>query len=173
NQLVYVRVENEYGCTSIATLELSTANGTFTNPSDLEECATEMGTVHFDLTQNQNEISNQITATQTFAYYSSFEDALTSSNPINNIENFPAENDITTIYVKITESGNCVGILWFDLIIRYMGEVDTEPENIFMCEGNPITITAPNGFYNYTWNTGETSQDLEIIEGGNYTVTFY
>jgi gliding motility-associated-like protein len=172
NQVVYARVENEYGCTSVASLQLSTANGTFTNPTDLEECATETGTVHFDLTQNQDEISAQITPTQTFAYYTSFEDALTSTNPLPTMS-FSAVDDVTTIYVKITENGNCVGILWFDLIIRYMGAVDTQPVELFICEGDPITITAPSGFYNYSWNTGATSQSLEIAEGGDYTVTFY
>lgn len=172
NQVVYARVENEYGCTSVASLQLSTANGTFTNPTDLEECATETGTVQFDLTQNQGEISAQITTTQTFAYYTSFEDALTSTNPLPTMS-FSAVDDVTTIYVKITENGNCVGILWFDLIIRYMGAVDTQPVELFICEGDPITITAPSGFYNYSWNTGATSQSLEIAEGGDYTVTFY
>lgn len=172
NQVVYARVENEYGCTSVASLQLSTANSTFTNPTDLEGCATETGTVHFDLTQNQNEILAQITPTQTFAYYASFDDALTSTNPLPSAI-FPAVDDVTTIYVKITENGNCVGILWFDLIIRYMGAVDTQPVELFMCEGDPITISAPNGFYNYLWNTGDTSQSIEITEGGEYTVTFY
>jgi hypothetical protein len=42
------------------------------------------------------------------------------------------------------------------------------------CQGNSTTLTAnstPAGIYNYTWQTGETSQDLNVNNSGSYIVT--
>ena len=43
-----------------------------------------------------------------------------------------------------------------------------------LCQGNSTTLTAnssPVGIYNYTWQTGETSQNLNVNNSGNYIVT--
>ena len=43
-----------------------------------------------------------------------------------------------------------------------------------LCQGNSTTLTAnssPVGIYNYTWQTGETSQNLNVNNSGSYIVT--
>ena len=43
-------------------------------------------------------------------------------------------------------------------------------ENI-ICTGESAILTAPQGAANYLWNTGETTQAIEVFAGGNYTCT--
>lgn len=40
-----------------------------------------------------------------------------------------------------------------------------------VCNGNPITITAPAGAASYLWNTGATTQSITTSVGGTYSVT--
>lgn len=167
NQIIYVRVENQFGCYSIAELSLSVSNNSVQNPTDLERCE---GFEIFDLTENQNEIASQSPVNAVYQYFQNYNDALSGNNPIANVTSFQAGNN-TTIYVRISENGNCYGIVWFDLIVRSF-DVDLSNQEAFLCEGNPVTISAPSGFLNYSWNNGQTTQNINISQAGNYTVTF-
>lgn len=40
-----------------------------------------------------------------------------------------------------------------------------------VCAGQPITISAPPGAASYLWNTGATTQTINVSTGGNYQVT--
>jgi uncharacterized repeat protein (TIGR03803 family) len=48
--------------------------------------------------------------------------------------------------------------------------ITTEEPAIF-CNGETITLTAPEGFDSYTWSTGETSREIIVSESGDYTVS--
>lgn len=171
NQTIYVRVENGFGCYSVAELLLSVSDNPLQNPIDLEGCEDGLsGLATFDLTENQNEIIAQSPTNATFGYFESFEEALLGSNPIPAISSYQAGNN-TTIYIKISENGNCFGIVWFNLIVRSF-DIDLSDQDAFMCEENPITIAAPGGYSDYSWNNGQTTQSIEITTAGNYTVTF-
>lgn len=167
NQPIYARVENQFGCFSVAEISLSTTNNSLQNPSDLERCE---GTEIFDLTENQNEIASQVPTNTTYQYFENYEEALLGINEITNVTSYQGENN-DRIYVKISENGNCYGVVWFDLIVRSF-VVDLSDEYAFLCEGEPIEITAPMGFSDYSWNNGQTTQTLEISQAGSYTVTF-
>lgn len=171
NQIIYVRVENQFGCYSIAELSLSTSNNSLQNPSDLEQCEDgSNGTAVFDLTEDQSEISLQAPANAVYHYFETFANALSGNNPITNPNSFQADDNIT-IYVRISENGDCYGIVWFNLIVRSI-DVDLDNEEVFLCEGEPVTISAPSGFLDYSWNNGQTTQSIEVGQSGNYTVTF-
>ena len=45
------------------------------------------------------------------------------------------------------------------------------PTNITLCPYESIVLNAGNGDYEYLWSTNETSQIIEINEGGVYSVT--
>lgn len=171
NQIIYVRVENQFGCYSVAELSLSISNNSVQNPSDLEECDVNFnGTATFDLTENQSEILAQSPTGAGFSYFESYNDAVLGINTISTAIPYSSENN-TTIYVKISEGANCYGIVWFTLIVRSF-DVDLGNEEAFLCEGEPVTLSAPSGFSNYSWNNGQTTQNIEISQSGNYTVTF-
>jgi len=44
-------------------------------------------------------------------------------------------------------------------------------ENLSLCENIPIVLSAGITNVSYLWNTGETTQNIEIIEPGSYTMT--
>lgn len=171
NQVIYVRVENDFGCYSIAELTLSVTNSFLQNPTDLEACQDDSeGQASFNLTENSDQIITQSPSEAILEYFENFEDALVGSNPITQTTDYKAANN-TVIYVKISENGNCIGIVWFNLIVRSF-DVDLADEYVFMCEGNSVLISAPNGFSNYSWGNGASQQTIEISTAGNYTVSF-
>lgn len=170
-QIVFARATNQFGCSSIAEIILTTSDNSLQNPSDLERCEDRDGFAFFDLTENQSEINQVIPQNMTFEYFDSLERALTSNNPIVDLTSYEASNN-TIIYVKILDNGNCYGIIWFDLIVRSF-DIDLSPENRVICQGNLLTLSAPGSYYDYSWSSGESTQDIQITEGGSYTVTFF
>src|SRR5690606_35516168 len=128
NQMIYARVSNAFGCFSIAEIFLFTTNNTFQNPDDLESCDPNFdGFGIFDLTQNISTIENQLPVGATYILFSSYENALLNSNPIDvqEYQNYQATNN-QTIYIKITANGECFGIMWFNLVVHSFDEEDLQ-----------------------------------------------
>lgn len=44
------------------------------------------------------------------------------------------------------------------------------PPGTLICDGNPVTLSAPAGATSYSWNTGATSQSISTSTPGNYSV---
>src|SRR5690606_11078014 len=176
NQMIYARVSNAFGCFSIAEIFLFTTNNTFQNPDDLESCDHHFdGFGTFDLTQNISAIEAQLPAGATYMLFPSYEDALLSNNPIDvqEYQNYQASNN-QTIYVKITSNGECFGIMWFSLIVHSFGD-DLQDVNLYLCAGENLVLSAPNGYYDYQWSLDNqilNQQHITIVELGNYTVSF-
>ncbi|MGN6617446.1 MAG: gliding motility-associated C-terminal domain-containing protein [Ilyomonas sp.] len=53
--------------------------------------------------------------------------------------------------------------------IKQQAVIDLGADTSF-CSGNSITLDAGAGFTNYVWNTGETTQQIEISTPGTYSV---
>jgi len=164
NKTIYVRVENEFGCYQVAEITLFTSNNSLQNPSDINSCETT-----FNLLLNQNEISVQSPANATFHYFESYDDALLSRNEIMDVTSYKKENN-ATIYVKITENGNCYGIVWFELILRSI-DINLSDETVFLCQGETIQLAVPTGFSHYLWNDGQNTSNIIVNQTGNYAVT--
>ncbi|HEY0768720.1 MAG TPA: hypothetical protein VGD31_00115, partial [Sphingobacteriaceae bacterium] len=47
--------------------------------------------------------------------------------------------------------------------------ITTSPSNATVCAGSTVTLSAPAG-YSYFWNTGETSQSINVSSSGSYNV---
>ena len=47
-------------------------------------------------------------------------------------------------------------------------ESDLADEDVLLCKGEIVTLNAPNGFFSYSWNTGETTQNIQINQPGIY-----
>lgn len=168
---VYVRVTNSFGCYSIAELTLLSSDNALQNPPDLEACEINgSGYALFDLDEHLDFVQNQITANNpSFTFHTTLEDALLLQNAVNTSAYQGANGQ--TIYIRISDGGNCYGIVWFNLLVRSI-DIEVSDEEIFMCENNPITISAPSGYDNYMWSNGSASQSIEVSQSGNYTVTF-
>ncbi len=42
--------------------------------------------------------------------------------------------------------------------------------DIYMCEGDSVTLTAPDGYAAYTWSSGHTTPHITVSDSGYYTV---
>lgn len=117
--------------------------------------------------------SNLITTTgNTFSYYTSLNGAENqiSSAQINNVSNYNLNIGTTTIFVKIDSQNGCHQVVELKLTLVSKPRIaisDIMP----ICEGTSITINAGNGFDNYNWSTGATTQSTLVSQAGNYSVT--
>ncbi len=69
--------------------------------------------------------------------------------------------------VTVTDIYTCQG---GDTIVVEVADVVSLPEDSTFCEGETVSIDAGFGFDTYSWNTGSSSQVLNVTEGGTYIV---
>src|SRR5690606_606630 len=100
NQVVYVRVENQFGCYSVAEIELNSTNNTLQNPPDLEACDDNLDGIAavLDLSQHLGFVDNQVTISPSYTFHETYEDAILIANPLN-ISNYQGYNN-QTIYIR-------------------------------------------------------------------------
>jgi gliding motility-associated-like protein len=175
NQPIYVRLQNQYGCSGLATVILATSGNTVTNPAPLEECdtdGTDDGFFTFDLTTLDAEILSGLPAGVQLKYYTSYTDALLYDNPVTNPSAFVNTTPYTqTIYARINQGGDCYGIAQVQLIVHSFGGALND-ETLYVCEGSTLTLDAGN-YTTYNWDTTPTQTTREITVGapGTYSVT--
>lgn len=175
NQVIYVRLENQAGCYGVATVTLSTSANTVSNAQAIELCDTigpEDGFTEFDLTQRDADILTGLPAGLQVRYYTSYQNALTETNPIADPATFTntvANNQ--TIYARVYNASDCYGIARFQLTVFTFGNLPDQ--SVTLCSDVPsILLTAPAGYTNYQWNTTPvtTGQTLTVTAPGTYTV---
>lgn len=74
-----------------------------------------------------------------------------------------------TIYARINNN-NCDSNIPVTINVLVFTDPITN-DTVEICNSNEITLTADSGYPTYTWNTGETSQSIQVSSPGNYTVT--
>jgi gliding motility-associated-like protein len=172
-QTIYVRIENNLNATCFETTSfqiglyvLPIAN----QPSNLYECdAGNDGIESFNLSvQDAVVLGSQTVGNFTIHYYSSQADADSGTNPLANTVTI---TNSKTIYVRIENvlSSSCYATAFFDLIVE-PSPVITMQTRYTICEGVPITITAPSGFSSYAWSNGSMIQTATISQAGSYTL---
>jgi gliding motility-associated-like protein len=174
--IVYARVENQFGCFTVAEITLGVSNNTITNPDDLETCDIDSnpsdGISTFNLEDTEAEILANLPGGNVI-YYTSINDALSGLNPITSPENF--QNTIAfqqMIYAKLSSGIDCYGIATFNLIVNSFGSSLQDVERL-LCVGSTIQLNAGNGFSSYSWNTNpvQNSQSITVSQPGTYIVT--
>lgn len=178
NQIVYAKVLNEStDCFAVAEVTLSVSLPTNISYS-FDKCDDEQedGVTIFDLSEFDNTILLGMPVTAQTSYYTSFNDAILNNNQLpTSYQTLQPYND--TIYVKITDGEDCLGINEISLIIKPLPELIPD-ETIFYCLNTfPETIKLdsgivndiPNNFY-YNWSTGETTIEIEVNQPGVYSV---
>ncbi|RYE15344.1 MAG: T9SS type B sorting domain-containing protein [Sphingobacteriales bacterium] len=175
NQKIYIRLQNEFGCTSVAEVILSTVSGTIISASPLTVCdedGTEDGFTAIDLSQTKSDILAGLPLGLDLTFYTSYTDALTGGNAIADSANFTNTTaDNQTIYARITNSADCYGITEI-LITVFTFPQDFTDETLTICAGSSLRLDAPAGF-SYSWNTTpvQTTQSITVTEPGSYSVT--
>ncbi len=181
NQLVYARIENEYGCFSIESLSLDTGY----NPlpfNTFEACDDDNnGITVFDLNELRELIRPEVSNTATISFYNSYNDVAYELNPLpdnyQNIESYSQE-----IYVEVKD----IFRERFDIITLNVVEkpvVLPNDEIIYCEEFYPNTRTITAGLQNPSASNSEThlwfkngvdisenTSTIEVNEAGEYKV---
>ncbi|WP_405202096.1 choice-of-anchor L domain-containing protein [Dokdonia sp. LLG6352-1] len=183
NQVVYARVASQAGCSTIASVQLTTGNETLVLDA-LEVCDTDGiidGFTEISLTSLTMQVQDQIPTGATVSFYETEEDAFNQQGEITtSFINTEAFNQ--TIYIRVNDNGQCLSITTADIVIL-SPPVMADDELRFYCINNfPETITLSAGVISntaglqYTWQHNGTllldnTSTIAINEPGNYLVT--
>ena len=174
NQIVYARLENQFGCSKIAEVTLKIANTAITDPNPISICDQDQiqdGFYQFDL---DRDVTQQLglMAGLTANYYATANDAVTETNQLPNIfRNTTAFNQ--TIYGRVVNGPDCYDIIPVPLVVNTFDPPNFANESVFICKNSDVTLTVDSGFSSYSWNTapGNSTNSLTVTAPGDYAVT--
>ncbi|QDW22987.1 T9SS type B sorting domain-containing protein [Flavobacterium sp. KBS0721] len=173
DQIVYARIENEYGCFAIAEITLKISSTTIPDQAPIATCDgddNQDGLYQFDLAEEVTpQVSTGLPTTLVFNYYLNTNDALNETNKLPNIfKNNVAFSQI--IYAKATNGADCFDIVPIELVVNTFDPPNFEEETKILCKGEEITLDVTTGFASYLWNTGSTNTSIEVNTAGDYFV---
>ncbi|MGX7668305.1 T9SS type B sorting domain-containing protein [Flavobacterium pedocola] len=166
------------GCYSITTLTLN-VNVNPTVTATLHHCdddGAEDGFTEFDLADAGFE-----TGGNTVTYFATSNDALLETNALPvNYTNTQGNTPITpqVVYARIENGNDCIGINIIRLIVDKLPSITINDNDVYCLNKPtvPVTLNAgigtqnPNSF-TYSWTpNGETTQTINVLAAGTYTV---
>jgi len=174
DQDIFVVLRNRFGCSGIATVKLSVSNTTVNNPAPVETCdtdGTDDGFFDFNLTDVSNEILAGLPAGLQLKFYTTYDDALTFANPVNDPASFTnTVANSQVIYARINNGSECYGIAEVQLtVFSFGGET---AETVYLCDRSTETLDAGN-YASYSWDTTpvQTTRTIDVNAPGTYTAT--
>lgn len=174
NQVVFARLENQYGCFKIAEVTLQVSTTTIANQNPIATCDgdnTQDGLYQFDLNLEVTpQVTSGLPAGITINYYLNNNDAVTETNVLPNI--FKNATPFTqTIYARAVNGADCYYITPVTLVINTFDPANFEDESLFLCKDDQITLSVATGFASYLWSTGSTDNAIIVAVAGDYSVT--
>lgn len=174
NQVVYARVESVFGCVSVAEIVLQTAFSAIP-PQTLEACSTS-SFAEFNLSLANPSLLQGLPPGLVVNYYRNENDALFEQNALPTFYTNQTPG-MQTIYARINNGTDCLGITLVDLIVRPVPQLSGD-ESLIIClnSSNPLLLTPgvnPADFsaFTYLWSTGETTPTVQVSSPGIFTVT--
>lgn len=172
---IYARVVSETGCEYIATVNLQ-INSENIAPVNVLKCDTDNnpsdGFTNFILNEIEQSIrqDNNYTAEYDVDFFINLEDANNNNNQLpNNFVNTVAYQQ--EIYAKISINNTCVAII--KVILKVSNSENTTTQRLSICQNESITLSATTANNTYEWNTGATTQSIDVSTSGLYTVKYY
>lgn len=80
-------------------------------------------------------------------------------------------NNTGTFTVTVTDANGCTGNVNFNVSSIPVAPIIGIAGPASLCTGTTGLLSATPGFASYLWNTGDTTSDITVSEGGTYTVT--
>lgn len=175
NQLLTAKViyKDSY-CHSLGKVKLIANSSLLLNANDYIGCDIGDGTAAFNFTLKENEIKNSLSLPGTVDIYFFDSEENASNNILPLGDTYISSEKI--IYFRAENDGICYGAGTFNLNVNYFPPVELN-ETISICEGNfPIVINASIPLaiqqnYSYKWSSGETSNNLNITNEQQVSVT--
>jgi len=173
DQIVFARIENQYGCFTTAEVTLKVSSTTIPDQNPIATCDgddKQDGLYQFDLAAEVTpQVSTGLPATLVFNYYLNTTDALNDANALPNIfKNTVAYSQI--IYAKATNGADCFDIVPVTLVVNTFDPPNFQDETQYLCKGETITLSVATGFASYLWNTGSTDSSIQVTAAGDYSV---
>ncbi|WP_172280884.1 T9SS type B sorting domain-containing protein [Chryseobacterium sp. LAM-KRS1] len=100
-------------------------------------------------------------------YYPTLADLNANTNQITNPQNYESTGGV--VYVKITSNEGCTGIAKITLIAKPIKKSPTLLDK-YICIDSRTNLDAGPGYDSYQWSTGATTQSIEGVGVGEYTV---
>lgn len=169
SQTLYVKAINTEGCTATETLTLTVEQLTEFELPVYEQCAQDSPVV-FNLLLNEPDILALLPQdVYTFKYYNQYNEAINESiNTIN--PQVSLASGTATIYIWVKGSSGCPYIVKQPIMVREAADTGIA-EEYTICEDTALTLTLPDGFYDYKWSDGSTGQSNTFTQPGSYYAT--
>ncbi|MFV5701086.1 choice-of-anchor L domain-containing protein [Flavobacterium sp. XS2P12] len=173
NQIVFASTTNSYGCANYAEVQLQISNNSIAAQTPITNCdddTVQDGLYHFDLNvQVTPQVLSGLPAGLIVEYYLNFTDAIAQKNPLPNVFNNTIANQ-QIIYARIVNGSDCYAITPETLIVQSFNPPNFQEESDILCNGSSINLIVSSGFSGYLWNTGETTNSINVTTPGNYSV---
>ncbi|MBA4276078.1 T9SS type B sorting domain-containing protein [Flavobacterium sp.] len=171
--ILFARVTNTFNCANYAQVSLVIANNSIATQNPVATCdgdAAQDGLYQFDLNaQVTPRVLTGLPAGMIVEYYSIPADAVSQKNPVPNIfKNTTANQQI--IYARIINGADCYGIIPITLLVNTFSPSNFQDETASLCLGSTTTLSVAAGFSTYLWNTGATTNSINVSASGDYTV---
>ncbi|UFH34109.1 T9SS type B sorting domain-containing protein [Flavobacterium acetivorans] len=173
NQILIAKILDSYRCAHYAQLTLGISNQTITPLAPIVVCdddGTDDGIYQFDLVSIAtlsafSGLGNNISV----GFYLNQNDAYLERNALPTIfrNTIPYRQ---TIYAGVLNGSDCYGITPVSLVVNSFYPPNFQQENIALCANSNLNISVNAGFLSYLWNTGETTNEINISNPGNYSV---
>ena len=173
---LYVRIESDFGCASVAELNLSVSTtqipNTFSIPSYKECFDSSDGLTTFDFSNSEALILNLFPKTQslTVTYYETESEALSETNKIFDIskyDNSTGLDQLIWVRVDSNSDNSCEGVgSYINLIVNPLPIIALPTNNPYYCvdSTNSLTIDLPLEFDNLLLGTQSAT---------NFSVSYY
>ena len=102
-------------------------------------------------------------------YYLNTTDAIAQKNSLPNVFNNTIANQ-QIIYARIVNGSDCYAITPETLIVTTFNPPNFQEQKTVLCNGSSINLVVNTGFSSYLWNTGETTNAINVTTPGNYSV---
>ena len=173
--LIYAKIISETGCEYIGTVRLE-INSENIEPVTQLKCDTDNNTsdgiTNFNLFEIGQTIREENNYNQNYIveFFPTVQDANNNSNQLpNNYSNTTPY--LQEIYAKVSINNTCVAII--KVILKVSNSQIGNTSHISVCQGDIETLTASSPNNIYLWNTGATTQTIEVTTSGTYTVTYF
>lgn len=170
---IYAEVTNFFNCKTIVPVTLTIPSTSIPTPQPFTLCDTD-GTADGITTFNlgaliTSTLLNGQPSGLSVLYYDSITNALNETNALpTNYTNTTPFNQ--TVYARVNSGSSCYDIVTITIsITSFQGSFS--PEDLIICDNGSLLLTAPSGNYTYLWNTGATTNTIQISQPGSYSVT--
>ncbi len=178
-QTLYAQViDDNSGCFNISelTLDVSLTSGLDASLTTCDDDGIEDGFALFNLSTATPTILSGLPADYNLEYYETYQDALLEQNSLGqNFTNTIAYNQ--TIFARIENNNQCYGVNELNLSVFELPQLDQGDETFFCIDSNSPPVFINSGIignpsdFSFLWSSGQTSDEIEISQGGTYTVT--